>query len=470
VTDTPVMEALLDYVESFRYEDVPAEVREYASLIVLYTLGASLVAQRAPVVELARKAAIAQGGGGGATIIGAEIRTTPILASMVNGVACRCTELNDDYLGEAEVVHLNDIIPPALAVGEDAGSTGRSILEAVIIGLELTARLSDTIAFKDAGWHYTSGGLLTVPCLVGRLRGLDRDRLRNAIAISSSYGLTPNQMHLRTDIPGDMMRGLSYPFSNYTALLACQLAEIGATGPHQALDGEAGFMRHAGGTPESLVAALRDRQGFRLTRAALKEFSSSGGSQSAVRAALAAAGDLDPGRITRIAVRTNSAAAAVSRRPSDLEPVDKFTADHSLAYAIASAVVRGDYSPYQYEDVGISDSVRHLMNRIVVDGDPIFDLRLGEEHRWTVSVAITSDRGTRSETAAFPPEPRLTAAQVLDLFRRITAGAIDPRRATAIIEHTLALDRAPDLSALAGLLGRTDVGEGGSYDPRCPFW
>jgi 2-methylcitrate dehydratase PrpD len=459
VTDSPVMEALLDYVEGFRYEEVPAEVREYASLIVLYTLGASLVAQRSPVVALARQAAISQAGSSGATIIGAGIRTTPILASMVNGVACRCTELNDDYLGEAEVVHLNDIIPPALAVGEDAGSSGRSILEAVIIGLELTARLSDTIAFKDAGWHYTSGGLLTVPCLVGRLRGLDRDRLRHAIAISSSYGFTPNQMHLRTDIPGDMMRGLSYPFSNYTALLACQLAEIGATGPRLALEGDAGFMRHAGGATEPLIAALRDRHHFRLTRAAFKEFSSSGGSQSAVRAALAAAGDVDPDGITRIAVRTNSTAAAASLRPADLEPVDKFTADHSLTYAIASAVVRGDYGPYQFADVGLSDAVRRLMSRIVIEADPTLDRGLAEEHRWTVSVAVTSDQGTRSETAAFPPQRRLNAADVSTLFRRITSGFVGAERAEAIIGATLGLDAAPDIGELAGLLASAVVGE-----------
>lgn len=77
-------------------------------------------------------------------------------------------------------------------------------------------------------------------------------------------------MHLRTDTPGDMMRGLSYHFSSYTALLACQLAELGATGPRLALDGEAGFLRQAGGSDQMLIAALRDRGGFRLTRAAFK--------------------------------------------------------------------------------------------------------------------------------------------------------------------------------------------------------
>jgi 2-methylcitrate dehydratase PrpD len=310
MTAPPVMEALLDYVEGFRYEDVPEDVREYACLVILYTLAASLVAQRSEVVAVARAAAAAQGGSGGATIIGTGFRTTPILAAMVNGAACRCTELNDDYVGDAEVVHLNDVIPPALAVGEDIRSSGRTVLEAVIIGLELTARLADTVSFKDAGWHYTSGGLLTVPCLAGRLRGFDRARLRQAIAISSSYGLTPNEMHLRTDIPGDMMRGLSYPLTSYTALLASQLAEVGATGPRLALEGEAGFLRHAGASAEPLLAALQDRHTFRLTRAAFKEFSSSGGSQSAVRAALAAAQDLEPADILRIAVRTNSAAGA----------------------------------------------------------------------------------------------------------------------------------------------------------------
>ena len=176
--ETPVMDALLDHVEAFRYGDVADEVREYTCLIVLYTLGASLAAERAPVVAVARQAAAEQRANGGATVIGAGLRTTPILAAMVNGVACRFTELNDDYLGDAEVVHLNDVIPSALAVGE-----GRRLLRAFRPGGDhhrprANRQAVRHVSFKDSGWHYTSGGLLTVLCLAGRLRGLDRDRLR----------------------------------------------------------------------------------------------------------------------------------------------------------------------------------------------------------------------------------------------------------------------------------------------------
>ena len=258
-------------------------------------------------------------------------------------------------------------------------------------------------------------------------------------------------MHLRTDIPGDMMRGLSYSFSSYTALLACQLAELGATGPRLALEGKTGFLHHASGSAARLVEAFRDR-GFRLTRAAFKEFSSSGGSQPAVRAAVLASRGLDPARITRIVVRTNSAAASASRGSASLNPVDKFTADHNLAYAVASAVVRGDYRAYQFEELGLRQDVQQLMSRVLVEADTALDRRLAQDRRWVAGVEITSDRGTRHATAEFPPERRLDASDVSTLFRRMTAEAVSSSRATAIIELTLALETAPDLRALTAAL------------------
>lgn len=46
------------------------------------------------------------------------------------------------------------------------------------------------------------------------------------------------------------------------------------------------------------------------------------------------------------------------------------------------------------------------MSRVVVDGDPALHRSLAEDHRRSVSVEVTTDRGTRAETAAFPPVRR----------------------------------------------------------------
>jgi 2-methylcitrate dehydratase len=459
-----LLESVVDYVTGFDLRELPPEVLRHARRQLLDTLGCAVYGYGGDASRAARAAVAAMEAAGRATVIGDCATTLPMLACLANGVAIRMTEYNDTFVGAQGPLHPSEVIPVALAVGEQVGATGADILEAIVLGYELNARWANSLTLIEHGFHHTSAGIFVVPAVAGRLLRLDREQLANAIAISCSYGLTTDAMH-RGGL--SMMRNLAYPLTANTGILAALLAQQGYTGPVDALDGEAGLIAQTGNDAAALRAAFEDRSHL-IGRVIIKEFVCSTISQSAVSAALRISREqgLRPGDIESVRIRTFHRAWEVGGEPARRFPENKESADHSMYYVVAVGLIDGEVGPGQFRPDRIAaPDVRELIPRISIEWDR------GLDGLWPYKVPsiveITSRDGRthslRLDSPPGHPDNPMSDEALRSKFHGLVAGVMDPAQEQAIVDAVAALDTMPDASGLMRLLcfGKEGSGPGG---------
>lgn len=116
------------------------EVAESAKLKFLDTVVVTIKGARHPSGASAHQVAQCMGGNPAATLFGTGEKTSAPLAGFVNGVSAHALEYDDNTLG---VGHASVcLVPGCLAVAEETGASGRTMLEAFALGFEITARIA----------------------------------------------------------------------------------------------------------------------------------------------------------------------------------------------------------------------------------------------------------------------------------------------------------------------------------------
>ena len=135
-----------------------------AKSVVLDTIGAMLAGSRLPENEKLAQLAAKNGGQGPSTLLGQAGSATAVFAALSNATAGVALEMDEgNRLGGGHAaIH---VIPVALAVAEERGSSGKEFLESVIVGYEVTSRIgTGTKVKKTVHSHGTWG---TIGSLTG---------------------------------------------------------------------------------------------------------------------------------------------------------------------------------------------------------------------------------------------------------------------------------------------------------------
>src|ERR1051325_5507956 len=133
------IEALAEFVATTRWDDVPEPVRRHTKLVFLDTLGVILAGSERPEVRQLRERLSATAGTGATVYACSWPQQDPRNAALLNGIAGRSIELCEGLRlvsGQAAM----QVLPGVLAVGEQAGSSGREILAALLLGYEVVGR------------------------------------------------------------------------------------------------------------------------------------------------------------------------------------------------------------------------------------------------------------------------------------------------------------------------------------------
>lgn len=232
---TNTTETLARFVVEAKYEGLPREVVDLAKLYTLNCIGHMLagINERASriVVQHVREG----GGTPQAGVVGAGFRTSLANAVLANGTTAHAVEL--ESLGK----HAGSVlIPPivtALSAGEAFGASGRAVLEALIVGSEVQARVGlGCPGGPDAGFMGISlTGPIGAATVVAKLLAFDVDTVRNA------FGLALPQA-------GGSYRSCGYMAHVWEAGLPCRngvtaalLAREGFTADPDFLDGPRSF-------------------------------------------------------------------------------------------------------------------------------------------------------------------------------------------------------------------------------------
>jgi 2-methylcitrate dehydratase PrpD len=233
-----VTRTLANFAAGFTSTSIPAAVRHEARRALVNGLGAALGAAMRDEIGIPLKVLAAQGAGGTFGVIGRSERLAMLDAAFVNGIAINALDFDDTHL--PTVIHPTaPIAPVVIALAERGGITGRALIDAFAIGIEVACRLGNAVPGHYArGFHITATcGVFGATAAAGRLLGLNTDQMLAAFASAGGQaaGLVENLPTLaKSTSVGGAARG---------GLLAALLAEQGWSGGPHTIEGRFGFAR-----------------------------------------------------------------------------------------------------------------------------------------------------------------------------------------------------------------------------------
>lgn len=191
ITDT-----LARFVIDTKATAVPPAVLAAARNALADTVGVALAGTLEPLGEIATRWVRDLGARRQATFWGHDLGTSVVDAAFANGMCSHALDFDDSHphmRGHPSAT----LVPAALAVGEASGASGRDVLAAYAIGLELAGKLALGLGNGHylRGWHTTATvGVFSATAVAGRLWGLDAGALRKAwgLAASQMSGLVRN--------------------------------------------------------------------------------------------------------------------------------------------------------------------------------------------------------------------------------------------------------------------------------------
>ena len=239
---------LARFVVETRVSDLPEAVLDGACNAVIDTLGVALAGSLEPVAGIAARWVSALDAKPTVTVWGRRLATSASEAAFANGVASHALDFDDSHPGARGHASAT-LVPAALAAGEVARASGREVLAAYALGLEVAGKIGRAFGagHLQRGWHPTATiGVLGATAAAARLAGLDVDELQRA------WGLAASQMSGLVRNFGTMVKPFHAGQAARCGVLSAWLAREGLTADGAIFDGKGGVLdtyRGADGQP-----------------------------------------------------------------------------------------------------------------------------------------------------------------------------------------------------------------------------
>ena len=181
-------QALAQFAAALRYEDIPPRVREHCKTLLLDALACAVAGRLGE--ETGQIAALASGLAQGCefSVIGGD-HLSLAGATLLNAYLVTAVTMCDVH--RETMTHVTpEVMPPALAIAERDGLSGRALLTAIAAGCEVTTRVgigTDYPKFRARGWHGPGiFGPFGAAAAVGSLLKFDADTMARAFGLAGS--------------------------------------------------------------------------------------------------------------------------------------------------------------------------------------------------------------------------------------------------------------------------------------------
>ncbi len=439
-----VANALAELVAKIQFDALPDFVVKETKRRVLDTLGCAFGGSRGDESIMMRDVAADLGGRPESTVWGAG-QTSCEKATLVNSTMLRYLDYMDSHAG-SDACHPCFNIPPCLAVAERAGASGRDLIAAIVAGYEIQIRFQEACKIIPRGWFSGTYLEFSVPLAVGKLLGLGLEGLTNALAISASHANTLNANSLGT-IPAS--KSVADGMISSTAVMAALMARAGLVGPQDVMESAGGFVRAVAGSidQERLLAPLVE---FKMMEVNTKWFNTVRTAQTAVTSALEIFRrhhltwrDVEAVQIF-LPTGEHTGHDGIWNSVSRLRPETRDSANHSIVFSLAVAMVDGELGPEQYSPAKLSDpNVLSLVDRTTLQSDPSLDVH------WpgaavTRLVMKTFNGQSFEGTTLYPPGHhlnRLSDQQIQEKFNKLASPVVSKNKRDAIMQTVDQLDK-----------------------------
>src|SRR5437899_2077710 len=351
---------LAEYACSLQFEDLSKDVVHEVKRRVIDSLGCALGAWNEEPCAIARKVASDFSAKAGSTIIGTNHKAPPDWGAFANGCCIRYFDYNDTYLSK-EPAHPSDNLAAVFAVAESVGASGQEAITAAAIAYEVQCRFCDAASIRARGWDHPTYGAFSTALASAKLMKLDPERTRHAINVAGV-----NCAAFRQARVGELSHWKGVAFANAArhGVYAALLARAGMTGPAPSFEGQMGFEKELGVSLGNVgekfaVPFPQNPQGpaSMILNTSIKYWPAEYHSQSAIEAALFLREQIgDVSQIASVNIESHDASVdIIGSEPEKWRPETRETADHSLPYITAIALIDGKVTEQQFQPSRFTD-------------------------------------------------------------------------------------------------------------------
>ncbi len=460
----PKTPGLTKYVSEFivnaKYEDIPENVVALGKKTILDGFGLSLAGSASVMGPRIRQYIETLGCSSGiASIIGTKMKVHPRFAALANGISIHA----DDYDDTGSAVHVAaPVLPPAFALCESGNRSGKDLMLAFHVGVEVENKIGDAASprHEREGYHTTGTcGVFGSTAASAKLRALNTTQTAYALGVagSESSGVRANF--------GSMSKSFNAGHAADCGTQAADLAFLGWTAADDILESPLGFYRAGGGgySPAEILNRLGKPWMFASPGDLIKRFPCGTIQQQVMDGML------------RLIERYNIKAADVDRvevggNQSNYDtlfrhrPTTGLEGKFSMEYCMAILLLERKATLNQFTDAVVQrPDVQDMIRRVRYYVDPEFDKRaargeslqavLVEESILKIYMRDGRVLSERTVAAKGSPENPMTFNEVADKFRGNAEFAKWPsQKAESVIELVKSLESAPDMNRLSAAL------------------
>ena len=236
-TPPPVTDTLARFASETDFAAIPAQTLANAKMHILDTLGVALAGSGQPAAAIALDYCLRLGASSEASIWGTRSKTAVPSAAFANGLFAHALDF-DDWDAFIHVGHPSSmLIGAALPLAENIGASGKDLLRAYILAIEVICKLAANCPnLQDRGFHSTPVfGSLGAAVACASLLNLDSAKLKAALGVASSAA---GGIHRQQ---GSMVKPFHAGNSARNGVEAALLAKAGFTADPAILEAPRGF-------------------------------------------------------------------------------------------------------------------------------------------------------------------------------------------------------------------------------------
>jgi len=334
-------ELISDYAAGLTFQNLRHEAVHAAKRSLIDTIGCALGAHAANAepVQVARRMAARIQCTTPATLLGTSTKTSPEMATFVNGSMVRYLDFNDDYLNN-DGPHPSDNIAAVIAICEATNANGKDLLRGISLAYEIVGQLVDSATFKYRGWDYVTETSIGSALAAANVMGLSREQMGHCLALA----IAPN-IALFQNRAGElsMWKGCAGPNASRNGVFAAQLAADGMTGPNQVIEGKWGLWNQVTGPFKFGQLGDKDHP-FKIERTFFKPKPMMYTCMLAVEIAMELRHEINQDNIEAICIFLDRFCMMSSNGKERFDPQTRETADHSIPYLVVAALIDGEIS------------------------------------------------------------------------------------------------------------------------------
>ena len=280
-----------------------------------------------------------------ASLLGRSEKVDIASAALLNGIASHTFDFDDTHL--KTIIHpAGPVASPALALAEHLNLSGRALLDAMVIGIEVSCRVGNAIYpdHYDRGWHITgSTGMLGSAAACSRLLGLDVARTQMALGIAASQPIGVREQF------GTMTKPFHPGGAAKVGLMSALMAKHGYTASKRALEAPRGLMQVFSDKTDWAEIGSGLGQSWEIALNTYKPFACGIVIHPSIDACvqLRRAHDLQAADIAKVTIRVHSLVLELTGKKTPSSGLEsKFSVYHSCAVGL----LYGQAGEHEYSD------------------------------------------------------------------------------------------------------------------------